>query len=467
MAKKTPAETFAGIFNRFMSGSTEHERKEGERAMDAWLKRHGKKRIDIQSILAQAAADDAAQQPSPPPSDPRDAQPHPFEDPRFTPAGVVYGITEKHLAMEPHVRVIYTLYIVATHVYPQFRVIPRLALVSEQPDSGKSVALDVAKCLMLRSNPDVLSTGAAVIDFIDEGPGSIGLDEIDLLDQEARRYILLLWNLGHKRGATRALMVKGKRKRLKLSGPMMAAGLGSFLAAAQLSRTFVLEMQRYTEETKPKREFDDEHTEDLDAVYSYLRHWAPRVKLKPYPAMPPGVIARNADNARILLAVADACGTEWGKRAREAIVFLLEKAKAERPEIVMIRHGLAIFDMLEINAIKGTRFDQELKRLDLPDARWTRYRGPSGLDTMHPITPDERAKLLAMVGIVSKKINPPGGQAIPRLHPRAVPHLRCRAQNRTGDRRRTPIASPPRKPAIGRVEARMVTSLHTRRDCPP
>jgi hypothetical protein len=411
MAKKgTPAQRFAAIFARFTSGSTPGERANAEKAMDNWLKQHGKSRADIPLVLAQAVADDAAAAPPPPPSDPRDAAPHPFEDPRFTPAGVVYGITEKYLAMEPHVRVIYALYIIATHVYPRFRIIPRLALVSEQPDSGKSVALDVAKCMMLRSNPDVLSTGAAVVDFIDEGPGSIGLDEIDLLDAEAQKYVLLLWNVGHKRGATRALMDKGRRVRRKLSCPMMAAGLGSFLQAAQLTRTFVLEMQRYTEETKPELEFDDEHTEDLDAVYSYLRHWAPRVKLKLDPAMPPGVIARNADNARILLSVADACGTEWGKRAREAIVFLLEKAKAERPEIVMIRHGLVIFDMLGIDAIRSTRFHQELKRLDLPDARWTRYRGPSGTDTMHPITPDERAKLATMVGITVKKITPSGGK---------------------------------------------------------
>jgi hypothetical protein len=383
------------------------QRTKAMEEIDKWLQKYGKTWNDVPELLYDANAAAAAKAAQP---DPRDAQPHPYEDPRFTPAGVVYGLTEKYLAMAPHVRVIYSLYIIATHVYPQFRIIPRLALVSEQPDSGKSVALDVAKCLMLRSNPDVLSTGAAVIDFIDEGPGTIGLDEIDLLDAEAQRYILLLWNLGHKRGATRALMVKGKRKRVKLSAPMMAAGLGSFLQAAQLTRTFVLEMQQYSEKTKPELEFDDEHTEDLDAVYSYLRHWAPRVKLKLDPAMPPGVIARNADNARILLAVADACGTEWGRRAREAIVFLLDKAKTERPQIVMIRHGLAIFDMLEVDAIRGTRFHQELKRLDLPDAQWTRYRGPSGIDVAHPITPGERAKLGAMVGITVKKVTPPKGK---------------------------------------------------------
>src|SRR6266516_1160986 len=150
---------------------------------------------------------------------------------------------------------------------------------------------------------------------------------------------------------------------------------GTFLAPTQMTRTFVLEMQRYTEETKPEKEFDEEDAADLDAVYSYLRHWAAKEKLNLKPSMPRGVIARNADNVRGLLAIAISCGPEWEQRFREAITFLLEKARAERPEIVMVRHGLVIFDTLELDQIRSTRFNQELKRLDLPDARWTRYRG--------------------------------------------------------------------------------------------
>jgi hypothetical protein len=110
--------------------------------MDAWLKRNGKTRADIPSILApgsiscksassrnssrvlgpctkpwfasisaqatnffqlallipdsngseklaRSAADDAAAASPPPPSDPRDAQSNPFADPQFTPVGLV------------------------------------------------------------------------------------------------------------------------------------------------------------------------------------------------------------------------------------------------------------------------------------------------------------------------------------------------------------------------------------------
>ena len=66
------------------------------------------------------------------------------------------------------------------------------------------------------------------------------------------------------------------------------------------------------------------------------------MKLDPKPAPPTGVIRRFGDNVRGLLAIADCCGPEWGQRAREAVLFLLEKEQAERPHITIVRHGLAI-----------------------------------------------------------------------------------------------------------------------------
>ena len=52
-------------------------------------------------------------------------------------------------------------------------------------------------------------------------------------------------------------------------------------------------------------------------------------------------------------------------------MFLLEKEKAERPQITMIRHGLVIFETLELDIIGSRQFNKELRQLDLPDARWT------------------------------------------------------------------------------------------------
>src|SRR5262249_11448047 len=117
-----------------------------------------------------------------------------------------------------------------------------------------------------------------------------------------------------------------------------------------------------------------------------------------------------ADDLRGLISIADFCGEEWGQRVREAALWLLEKEKAELPEVVILKHALAIFDMPGIGNVTGPVFDKELLRLDLPGMDWRRYRGPSGGDTAHPITPAERGDLLRKSGIETRTIRPPGGE---------------------------------------------------------
>jgi hypothetical protein len=74
----------------------------------------------------------------------------------------------------------------------------------------------------------------------------------------------------------------------------------------------------------------------------------------------------------------------------------------------MVRHGPVIFDTPELDQIGSIRFNRELKQLDLPDANWTRYRGPSGNDYAHPITMAEQSALLEKVAIHSTRVRPPG-----------------------------------------------------------
>jgi uncharacterized protein DUF3631 len=182
------------------------------------------------------------------------------------------------------------------------------------------------------------------------------------------------------------------------------------------------------------------------------------VKLNPKPEMPPGVIRRNADNIRGLLAIADKCGSEWGRRVREALTFLLAKAKSERPEVTMVRHGLMIFDTPELDQIGSVRFNRELKRLDLPDANWTGYRGSGGNDYAHPITMAEQSA--AGKGRHSLDESPATGrEAMPRLQARAIrggaAQVRCRGAGR--DRGR------PRAAATGQAPVRL--GRHGRHTC--
>ena len=125
-------------------------------------------------------------------------------------------------------------------------------------------------------------------------------------------------------------------------------------------------MAPYTEETKPERRYDSGDVGDLDTVYAYLRNWARNVKLNLDPDTT-GLIHRFADNARGLLAVADSCGPEWGKLARDALMVFSDRERAEQPHFLIVKHGLAIFDALGLNqagdVISTVQFNRELRLL--------------------------------------------------------------------------------------------------------
>src|SRR5215831_6400183 len=100
MPRKTPEQHFADLFNRANDeASSQTECDKAEKAMATWLKRHGKTKRDLGAILLQAEKDDKKANPPPPPPDPRDSTPHPFDDPNFTPAGLVEGMIKKYVWM--------------------------------------------------------------------------------------------------------------------------------------------------------------------------------------------------------------------------------------------------------------------------------------------------------------------------------------------------------------------------------
>jgi hypothetical protein len=325
--------------------------------------------------------------------------------------------------MSEHVSVIATLAICLSHVYTQFAVCPRIGYTSKKKwETGKSILLELSRSLIFRTNEEALGTGAAVRDHLIAGPGSIALDEIDQADADARRKLSQLWNLGHRRGAKISLMVGGQKKLVSIYCPIFTAGFLTFLAGGQKSRLFNLEMERYTEETKPKRDYysSDLDEAELENVHAYLCRWAPTAKLDLKPPMPPGVIARDADNVRGLLAVARSFGEGWEQRAHAAITFLLARERAERSEIALCRHTLVILDMLEPGkdvvvvdelgdlAIRSTRLNKELKQLDLADANWNRYCGPSGTEYEHPLLLNEQVELFHEAGVPVKQYWPTG-----------------------------------------------------------
>jgi hypothetical protein len=418
----TPEQRFKQLFDLSNDeATTPHEREVARRKWQEWLTRHGKKPIDISSILTQAERDDLAANPPPqpqpsPPPDPI----HPFDDPRFNPATLLEEFAGNYVTMRPHVRVIFVLWIIATYVHDQFRVAPRVLLTSEEPDSGKTTALEIARSLMFRANEESFATDAAIREHLSQGPCSVALDEGDLYDPEARRALLRLWNLGHAQGTTYSMKVGGQRRVFNLFAPMIAAGLGRILGQAQLSRTLILRMTQYGAGDAPKFNWwapaDDgadsvaARKTEIDVLRNYLWQRAADWKLNHRPSTP-------ADVVRSLLAIAEACGKDWPQRAHDAIVALISEMNAEQPKTIIVRHGLVLFSHFDTDWFEVGHFNRELLRLSEPEFDWNQYRGASGLDAyLRPISISEQGRLLGKSKIKSHPMWPPGLSKAQRRH---------------------------------------------------
>jgi hypothetical protein len=189
MPKGSPEETFASLFNTANDeAAPQTVRDSAERAMAAWLKRHGKTRRDIQAILVKAAENERARNPPPPPPDPRDSASVRFDPGRHNPASLVENMLKLYVTMSEHVRTIYSLAIVFTHVYMRFSIAPRVAFSSKKENSGKSVGLEVGVRMMYRPNEEAMGTGAAIEEHYVQGYGSLALDEAPLAHAVATRH---------------------------------------------------------------------------------------------------------------------------------------------------------------------------------------------------------------------------------------------------------------------------------------
>jgi hypothetical protein len=192
-------------------------------------------------------------------------------------------------------------------------------------------------------------------------------DEIDTVfgpkakDNEEIRGLL---NAGHRRGAVAGrCVVKGKiveTEEISAYCAVALAGLGG-LPDTHLSRAVVVRMRRRSpdETIEPYRR--RVHEPDGRALRDRLSRWA-RLILKRvtgvWPHMPDNIKDRDADVWEPLLAVADAAGGDWPRRARVAAVALVALAKESTPSLGIrllsdIRDIFGHADSMQTEAILG------------------------------------------------------------------------------------------------------------------
>ncbi|MFJ6294691.1 DUF3631 domain-containing protein [Streptomyces griseoviridis] len=272
------------------------------------------------------------------------------------------------------------------HLLDCFDSTPRLAFLSPEPGSGKSRALEVVETLVPAPMTAVNASAAALFRSVSNPNGrpTILFDEIDTIfgpkagDNEELRGFL---NAGHRRtGVTYRCIGDGGNQTVQAFPSYCAvavAGLGN-LPDTVMTRAIVIRMRRRARNERVEafraRIHEAEGHELRDRLAQWAEHARDRV-MGAWPDMPDGVTDRPADVWESLLAIADAAGGDWPKRARDACVTLVTASRANDKGSLGIRLLTDLRDhvMVGIDRLPTVAILDRLNALD--DAPWADLQG--------------------------------------------------------------------------------------------
>ncbi|MEU4095284.1 DUF3631 domain-containing protein [Streptomyces sp. NPDC026673] len=272
------------------------------------------------------------------------------------------------------------------HLLDCFDATPRLAFLSPEPASGKSRALEIVETLVPYPMVAVNASASALFRAVSglSARPTILFDEIDTVfgpkagENEQLRGFL---NAGHRRsGVMYRCVGDGANQQVQEFPSFCAvavAGLGS-LPDTILTRSVIIRMRRRARNERVEPFRQRVHEGEGHALRDRLAAWAESVRDRvegAFPQMPEGVTDRPADVWEALLAVADAAGGDWPKRAREACVELVNAAKVDDKGSTGIRLLTDLRDQV-FNGIDRLPTVAVLDRLhSLEEAPWADMAG--------------------------------------------------------------------------------------------
>jgi Protein of unknown function (DUF3631) len=289
---------------------------------------------------------------------------------------VIYPSKEAH---DAHV-----LWIAHTHVMDAWESTPRIAFLSPEPASGKTRALEVSELVVPNPVEAINVSPAYLFRKVGSksGPPTVLFDEIDTIfgpKAKENEEIRGLLNAGHRRGAVAGrCVVHGKTVKTEEIPAYCAvalAGLG-WLPDTIFSRSVIIRMRRRAPHEKITPFRRRVYTKEGNRLRDQLAAWAAgavKDMTEARPVMPEGIEDRNADVWEALLAIAEAAGEHWPKRAHVAAVTLVAAA-AEREPSLGIR---LLSDLRDIFGERDQMTTAEilLKLHGLSEAPWNDLKG--------------------------------------------------------------------------------------------
>lgn len=302
------------------------------------------------------------------------------------------------------------LWVAHAHAIRQFHTTPRLALISPEPESGKTRCLEVMHLLVPDSELVLNPSSASVFRKLAKKQITVLLDECDAIfkvhgKEDPREDLRAMLNSGYRVGATIPRCVGPKHEVIDF--PVFAAcalaGIGD-LPDTVMSRSIIIRMRRRA----PHERIDDfrlRHAEPVGhALRERLAGWVALIAEeagKAWPALPDGVTDRKAECWEPLIAIADQAGGQWPEMARSGCSALCRVAADRRVSL-----GIRLLADLRIIFVDATAMHTETLLVRLAngaehgldaDAPWADLRG-------QPINQRTLAYYLKKYGVSPAKV---------------------------------------------------------------
>jgi Protein of unknown function (DUF3631) len=309
-------------------------------------------------------------------------------------------VLRSYVDMAPHEYVGFTLWVLHTHVYNQFQITPRCALLSPVRGCGKSKALMLAERLVANPERHDNVTAPSIYRLIDHGTPTLLLDEGDNLGLKIDRVMRSVLNSGHTRGGVITRVIRGEPKSFSTFAPASIAAIGT-LTLPLMSRSIVIRMHRTlrTDLKTVEQIRSPEETRRLEALRRHIVAWAQPAQFDLDPQLPKILRGRTADNWRGLISIADCFGNAyWSQVARDAATTFANGFYDEDAVVALLFDIRVVFRRLNVDRIKSAVLAKTLCELEDGAGIWSAWRGESDDQAPHPITQGEIASLLQRLG---------------------------------------------------------------------
>jgi hypothetical protein len=273
------------------------------------------------------------------------------------------------------------LWVAHTHAFEAADCTPYMHISSAEKSSGKTLLLEVLELLVAKPWLTGRTTGPALQRKVSAQQPTLLLDETDALfhggqSAEAQRGMI---NTGYRRGG-KTTVAEGSNGAegthdYETFCPKAFAGIGN-LPDTIMSRSVPVRMERKTKGEVVSRFRRREARPAGEELATEMKVWVASIYTRlvdARPKLPDELPDRAQDVWEPLLAIADAIGGRWPKRARDAAMTLSGKQAAAHPSTgqMLLADLYTIFE----GHTKLTTEDIIVKLFGLEESPWEGFRG--------------------------------------------------------------------------------------------